>query len=239
MADTPTVSGVTAIVGAMEVEVAAIRQAICQPRQFTVLGCDITAGQLDGHPVLLAESGIGKVNAALTTAALAQAGASSLVFVGVAGGVAPGVAVGDAVIAATLVQHDVNVTAFGHAPGVISGVLAGGMADPAMSDALVAAASSLDAMVHRGVIASGDQFITSPDQAAAIAGQFGAVAVEMEGAAVAQACTRLGLPFAVLRWISDTADSQAETDFGQFVERIAQLDLAVVTQFLASQPSTC
>ena len=217
----------------MDVEVAAIRQAISQPRVITVLGCEVTGGQLDGHPVLLAESGIGKVNAALTTAALAQAGAASLVFVGVAGSVTPGVKVGDAVIATTLVQHDVDITAFGHDPGVISGVLAGGEASPALSDALAAAAESLGASTHRGVIASGDQFITSPDRAAAIARQFGAVAVEMEGAAVAQVCTRLGLPFAVLRWISDSADTQADTDFGQFVQRIAQLDLAVIRGFLA------
>ena len=219
--------------GAMDVEVAAIRAAISRPRQRTVLGCEITAGTLDGRPVLLAQSGIGKVNAALTTAAMAQAGASSLVFVGVAGGLAPGVKMGDAVVATSLVQHDVDITAFGHAPGVISGVLAGGVADVALSDALAAAAGSIGATVHRGVIASGDQFIVSAEESAAIAGQFGALAVEMEGAAVAQVCMRLSLPFAVLRWISDTADSQADADFDQFVTKIAQLDLAVVRGFLA------
>jgi len=224
--------GVTAIMGAMDVEVAAIRAAISQPRVVKILGCDLIEGTLLGHPVLLAESGIGKVNAALTTAAMAQAGASSLVFVGVAGGVAPGVNVGDAVVATSLVQHDVDITAFGHAPGVISGVLAGGVADVALSGALVESAEALGATVHRGVVASGDQFIVSAGESAAIAGQFGALAVEMEGAAVAQVCTRLGLPFAVLRWISDTADSQADTDFDQFVHRIADLDLAVVKQFL-------
>ena len=227
--------GVIALMGAMDVEVAAIRQAICQPRLVTVLGCEITSGLLDGRPVLLAESGIGKVNASLTTAALAQAGATSLVFVGVAGGVGPGIQVGDAVVATSLVQHDVDITVFGHAPGVISGVLAGGVADSGLSDALAAGARALNATVHRGIIASGDQFITSPDRAAAIAQQFDAMAVEMEGAAVAQVCTRLGLPFAVLRWISDTADGHAETDFGQFVQKIAQLDLAVVKQLLSTR----
>jgi len=220
--------------GAMDVEVAAIRAAITQLRPLRVLGCDIAAGTLDGHPVLLAESGIGKVNAALTTAALAQAGASSLVFVGVAGAVAPGIKVGDAVVATSLVQHDVDITAFGHAPGVISGVLAGGAADESLSDALATAADSLGETVHRGVIASGDQFITSPQRSAVIAEQFGAIAVEMEGAAVAQVCIRLGLPFAVLRWISDTADGQADADFDRFVHRIADLDLAVVKRFLGS-----
>jgi len=218
--------------GAMDVEVSAIRDAIVEPSQRTILGCDIVAGELDGHPVLLAEAGIGKVNAALTTAAMAQAGASSLVFVGVAGGVAAEVAVGDAVVATTLVQHDVDITAFGHAPGVISGKLAGGVADAALSDALAAAARSMGATVHRGVIASGDQFIKDVKQAAAIAEQFDAMAVEMEGAAVAQVCTRLGLPFAVLRWISDTADSDAGAVFHQFADQIPQLDLAVVRQFL-------
>ena len=223
---------VTALMGAMDVEVAAIRAAIDQPQVANVLGCEIVHGVLAGRPVLLAESGIGKVNAALTTAALAQAGASSVVFVGVAGGLAPGVNVGDAVVATSLVQHDVDMTAFGHAPGTIIGVLAGGVADKTLSDALATAAVALGETVHRGVIASGDQFIASAEESAAIAGQFGALAVEMEGAAVAQVCTRLGLPFAVLRWISDTADAQADTDFDHFVKNIAALDLAVVKQFL-------
>ena len=88
--------------------------------------------------------------------------------------------------------------------------------------------------MHRGCIASGDQFIASPEKSRAIAEQFGAIAVEMEGAAAAQACQQLGLPLAVLRWISDAADEHATLDFPAFVARVAELDLAVVRALVAA-----
>lgn len=222
------------VMGAMDVEVAALREAIAGPRVQTIFGCDVITGSLDGHPVLLVESGVGKVNAAVATAALAQAGAKRLVFVGVAGAIVPNLKVGDAVIATKLIQHDVDISVFGHPLGVISGQPAGGAADSAMVEGLAAACRAIGVEARLGVIASGDQFISSPARASAIASQFGAIAVEMEGAAVAQACRQIGLPFAVLRWISDTADHQAAMDFPVFATRVADLDLAVVRAFLTA-----
>jgi len=220
------------VLTAMEVEGDAIESALALPAVATVFGCRVVDGTLAGHRVLLAYSGVGKVNAALATAALAQSGVGCLVLVGMAGAAGDGVRVGDAVVATDLVQHDVDITAFGHPPGYIAGATAGGIADVSLSDALALAAVDLGATVHRGRIASGDQFIASPQRSRAIAEQFDAIAVEMEGAAVAQACTRLHLPFAVLRWISDAADEQAAVDFPVFVEQIAQLDLAVIRRML-------
>jgi len=223
------------VVGAMEVEVEAVDAAL-EERQFTsVLGCYVASGSIDGFPVLVVRSGIGKVNAALATAALAQAGAVGVVFVGVAGSISSEAQIGDAVVATDLVQHDVDISPFGHQPGYIHGAIAGGVADTALSDALALAAVSLGATVHRGRIASGDQFISSPGRGRAIADQFKALAVEMEGAAVAQACRQLGLPFAVLRWISDAADDQAAVDFEQFVSQIAALDLAIIRRVVAAE----
>ena len=226
-------SPVLGIMGAMDVEVAALRDTITEPRVKTVFGCDVVTGSLDGHPVLLAKSGVGKVNAALTTAAMAQAGAGCLVFVGVAGAIVPNVKMGDAVIATELIQHDVDISTFGHPLGVIDGQPAGGTPDKALADRLVRACRAIGVEPAQGVIASGDQFISSPERAAAIASQFGAIAVEMEGAAVAQVCRRIGLPFAVLRWISDTADGQATADFPVFARQVADLDLEVIRTFLA------
>ena len=221
------------ILGAMESEVEAIVAALAEPQSMTVLGCRVLAGRLDGWPLLLARSGIGKVNATLTTAALAQAGAAGLIFVGMAGSLEAGIQIGDAVIATDLVQHDIDITAFGHQPGTISGEIAGGVADISLSDRLALAAVEMGATVHRGRIASGDQFIGSSEQGQAIARQFGAIAVEMEGAAVAQACRRLQLPCAVLRWVSDTADDKATADFPVFVRQISELDLAIIRRVVA------
>lgn len=216
------------VMGAMEVEVQTVLGALHQPSERQVLGQQVAQGRLDGVPLLVAQSGIGKVNAAMAVAALAQAGATAIVFTGMAGGVGPAVHIGDAVVATQLVQHDVDVTNFGHEPGHIPGEPLAWAADAALADALAAAAQELGATVHLGTIASGDQFIADPERAAAIAARFHALAVEMEGAAAAQAAARCGIPIAVLRWISDTADETSTADSAAFSERIGDLDLGVV-----------
>jgi len=220
------------IMGAMDSETSALRAAIEDVVEETVLGCTLASGLLDGQPVVLATSGVGKVNAALTTAAMATAGIDELVFTGVAGGVGDGLRQGDVVIATTLIQHDVDVTVFGRMSGYIGERPAGGPADEALSARLVDACRSLGLEPVRGVIASGDQFIADKARAHDIARRFGAVAVEMEGAAVAQVCTRLGLPFACLRWVSDAADDDALDDAEDFIGRAAGLDLAVMRAFV-------
>jgi len=220
------------LLGAMDVEVSAVVAALEAPSQLNVLGHTVVDGRLCGHRVLVACSGIGKVNAALATAALAQAGALAVVLVGMAGATGPAVHIGDAVVATELIQHDVDITALGDAPGFINGRPAGGTPDARLSDAIAAGAAQLGANVHRGLIASADQFVASPQQSLDIAARFDAVAVEMEGASVAQACGHLGLPFAVLRWISDAADEAAPADFPAFADRVAQLDLAVIQTLL-------
>ena len=221
------------VIAAMPVEGEAIESALSEPVALLVLGRRVISGLLEGHQVLLAYGGVGKVNAALAVAALANAGAAGVVMVGVAGAIAPGVGVGDAVVATDLVQHDVDVTAFNNPPGYFRAGLAGGSADPDLSDRLVMAARSIGAVVHRGCIASGDQFIASPEKSEAIADQFGAIAVEMEGAAAAHACRQIGLPLAVLRWISDAADDQAMIDFQEFLDQVTELDLKVVQALVA------
>ncbi|MDR0435250.1 MAG: 5'-methylthioadenosine/adenosylhomocysteine nucleosidase [Propionibacteriaceae bacterium] len=216
------------VMGAMEDEVKALRASLARPATRTVLGCQVTSGQLDGVEVLLVRSGVGKVNAAIATAALVQMGATKVVFTGMAGGIGTGIKQGDVVIATDLVQHDVDVTAMGRKPGELLDEPPSWPTDPELADELALAAIALDATVHRGRIASGDQFIASPKQAKRIVAQFAAVAVEMEGAACAQVAAKLGVPVGVLRWISDTADKQAVSDFPAFCHHIAELDLSIL-----------
>ncbi len=225
-----------AILGAIETEVADTRALLVDPVELRAGHLVVQRGRLHGQEVLLARCGVGKVNAALATAALHTLGASSLLFTGVAGGIAPGQRIGDLVVATDLVQHDVDVTALGRPPGQLLGEPGSWAADPDLTARLqvaVDACASQDGRgVHLGRIASGDQFVASAERAAAIHRGFGALCVEMEGAAVAQAATSLGMPFAVVRALSDTADHGAASDFPTFLRGSARLMADVVEHYL-------
>lgn len=218
-------TGVLGLMGAIESEVTVLRDGLQGAVTRQVLGLEVVTGRLSGADVALVRCGVGKVNAALGAAALATVGARAVLFTGVAGGLGADVAIGDLVVATDLVQHDVDVTALGRRPGELLGEPAAWPADEHLRALCLTAAEHLPQRprVHEGRIASGDQFIASPEQRARITGEFAALAAEMEGAAMAQACTRIGLPFAVVRSISDTADGTAVEDFPAFLHRAGAL----------------
>lgn len=223
---------VLGVLGAIEAEVVALRAALEDAHEEVVLGLTVTRGVLDGVPLVLARCGVGKVNGALGAAALRVAGAEAVLFTGVAGGIAPGVAVGDLVVADDVVQHDVDVTPLGRGPGELLGEPLAWSADDRLRAACERAARAIaeDAAVHTGRVASGDQFVASEAARARIHEVFGALAAEMEGAATAQACARMGLPWAVVRSISDSADEGAVEDFPAFLEMAARRGEALVRQ---------
>ena len=190
-------------------------------------------GELHGQNVVLALSRIGKVSAAVTAAALIeQFDARQIVFTGVAGGVAAGVQVGDVVVATQFIQHDLNVSplfARYEVPLYGQSCFA---ADPLLQQRLLRASRTalqtlgLGASVHQGLLASGDQFVGSAQAAADLCRNLAAaghrpLAVEMEGAAVAQVCHDYGVPFAAVRTISDRADETAHSDFTVFARYVA------------------
>lgn len=207
----------TAIVGAMREEVERLEASLLGGRSggqgpFTWL-----EGELEGHRVLLAECGIGKVNAAALTQALLSAGATRLVFTGVAGAVDPSLRVGDVVIGSEAVQHDVDVTGLGYDLGEVPGSGHLWQADPALVEAAREAAAELPNLTTVvGRVASGDTFVADAAATARISESFGALCTEMEGAAVAQVCHRWGVPFVIVRSISDSADHSAQVDFRAF-----------------------
>lgn len=186
------------------------------------------AGQ--GHDLVCALSGIGKVAAATTAAALIERfGVTRIVFTGVAGGVGPGVQVGDVVVASEYLQHDFDASPLfprWELPGYGRTRLA---CDAAMSAALHAASQACvgsTARAHRGLVVSGDQFVGTAQASQALragleAAGHAVLAVEMEGAAVAQTCHDYGVPFAAMRTISDRADDSASVDFSAFVRDVA------------------
>lgn len=215
-------------------------------------------GHLLGHEVVCALSGIGKVAAATTATALIERfGVRRIAFTGVAGGLGEGVRVGDVVVASEYLQHDMDASplfARWEMPGYGRTRLA---CDAQMTAALLAASQACVAdagdelraahatsvpRAHQGLIASGDQFVGTASASQALdSGLRGAghavLAVEMEGAAVAQACLDYGVPFAAMRTISDRADDSAHVDFAEFVRTVAsRYALRIMQDFLARLP---
>lgn len=240
-----------AIVSAMHDELRALLPVLHDARTVRLAGRAFHHGIVHGQPVVLVLSGIGKVAAATTAVLLMHAfDAGQLVFTGVAGGLRRGVRVGDVVVARQLLQHDMDASPLFPRFEVPLTGRSRFDADAALADALAAAARRcLDradaligaqhlrdfgiesARVHEGLVISGDRFVASAahsDELRAL--QPDALAVEMEGAAVAQACADFERPFAVLRTVSDRADDQAHVDFTRFTAEVASVYTRVIVE---------
>ncbi len=235
----------TAILSALAEEQQGLIARLRDPRRVERAGRAFWVGQLHGQTVVLALSRIGKVAAATTATTLIEAfGVRRLVFTGVAGGIGPGVQVGDVVVAREFVQHDMDASPLFPRYQIPLYDRERFASDGALTDALLAATHAglkhlaLSATVHHGLIASGDRFVSAADEARALHAALSAaghppLAVEMEGAAVAQVCHDYAIPFAAVRTISDRADDTAHVDFPRFVTDVAsRYALAIIDEFV-------
>ena len=235
------VSGPVAIVSAMHEELHALLPLIESIERVEIAGRHFHRGRLHGRAVVLVLSGIGKVAAAATASLLLDRFvASELLFTGVAGGLHPDVAVGDVVVARSLLQHDMDASPLFPRYEVPLTGRSRFDADTGRAVALAEAARrclAAHGRVHEGLIVSGDRFVSSAAESSALRGALpDALAVEMEGAAVAQVCSDFGRPFAVLRSISDRADDAAHVDFTQFVAEVASVyTRTIVDDWLAGR----
>lgn len=223
------------IIGAMEPEIRLLKSSLTdlQTHQFGEL--EIYTGYLNGCRVALSLSGIGKVNAAIATALLAEHfQAAYIINTGSAGGIGKSIAVGDVVIGTQTAHHDVDVTAFGYQIGQVPQLPARFDSNAALIQLAQQAATVFnDANIHQGLIVSGDQFIHDSSAIETIRHHFPDVAaVEMEAAAIAQACMRLQIPYVVIRAISDAADEQADISFEAFIEQAGKQSAQMVTQII-------
>lgn len=197
-------------------------------------GFTLFSGLLAGKPVLVAQCGIGKVNAAALAQLLILEGVTHVIFTGVAGALAPELDVGDIVVSSDAVQHDVDVRALGYALGVVPGEALSWPADEALRQLALAAARALgEVHVVSGRVLSGDRFIADRSVVRRLRDTFAGSCAEMEGAAVAQICSRAGVPFVIIRSISDRADGSAEADFRAFTPLAARRAKAVVLGMLS------
>ena len=227
-----------ALLSALAEEQHGLVERLKNPEKITHAGRDFWQGELHGYAVVLGLSKIGKVAAATTATALIERfGATRMVFTGVAGGLAPGVNVGDVVVGQSYLQHDMDAsplfarydiplygkTLFDGDAALTAALFEASRA--ALADAQLRLAYPA-ASVQLGLIASGDRFVSSAAESLALrtvllSAGHDALAVEMEGAAVAQVCHDYCVPFAAVRTISDRADDSAHIDFPSFVERVA------------------
>lgn len=233
------------IIGASDAEVGALIAALETPETHTAGGVTCHSGTLGGHRVVVVNCGVGKVCAAMCAQLLIDRFAvDGIVNTGVAGGLADGMAVGDLVIADDAVQHDFDITAFGHPRGYIparggDNVVSVWPTDPTLTAAFRAAAESVRAReggfaCHSGRIVSGDVFVSSAALKQTLRDDFGAVAAEMEGAAIAQVAYLNGVPFALVRALSDLADGSAADSYDTFEQQTAARSARILLTMLTA-----
>lgn len=213
-----------AVIGAMEEEVVILRNQLEDKQTEIIANSEFSFGTYGGKDVVLLKSGIGKVNAAMSTTILIERYHPDVIInTGSAGGLNPELNVGDLVISDDVCHHDVDATVFGYAYGQVPQMPAAYQADERLIQIAEEAARSLEGIqVKKGRIASGDSFMSDSDRVQMIAEKFpGLQAVEMEAAAIAQVAYQYGLPFVIIRALSDIAGKESDLSFEQFLETAA------------------
>lgn len=217
------------IIGAMEQEVETLVRQMTEKTCVSKAGSDFYEGKLEGVEAVVVRCGIGKVNAALCAQILCDVfGITHIVNTGIAGSLSNDLDIGDLVISRDAMYHDFDCCHFGYAPGQVPGMDVAFGAD----EMLIAFAKKAVEQVHpghsrEGRVASGDLFVSNQAQKDAIIAKTGALCTEMEGAAIAHTAYRNGVPFVILRAISDKADNSAQMDYPAFEQQAAHRCAAV------------
>lgn len=220
-----------AVIGAMEQEVEQLRATLENPKTEMIANSEYTTGTYKGKEVILLKSGIGKVNAAMTTTVLLHTFKPDVVInTGSAGGYDPSLEVGAVVISDEVRHHDVDVTIFGYEIGQVPQLPAAFKSDMKLME--VAREAVTEVGEHQygiGLICSGDAFMNDPERVEKVRAYFPQMkAVEMEAAAVAQVCHQFDTPFVVIRALSDIAGKESNVSFDEFLPVAAKHSTAIV-----------
>ena len=227
----------TGIIGAMRIEVETIRSLMENKRSEVIGGVEYISGTLHGKEVVTAVCGIGKVAAAMCAQAMIlKFGPDRIINTGVGGSLSEKLAIGDIAVAESLVQHDMDTSPLGDPVGFISGINVINIpCDEKVVETLVACVEKLGGIkALKGVIASGDQFIADAAKKDFIRSNFDAVVCEMEGASIAQVCYTNGVPFGVVRAVSDCADGSSHMDYGEFLPMAAASAAKLIESFVTA-----
>lgn len=222
-----------AILGAMDEEIILIRESLAQCQEHKFNHLTVYIGLLGQTQVALVKCGIGKVAAAVSTTLLINHFSPDYVInTGSAGGFSSHLNIGDIVIATQLCHHDADLTHFGYQLGQNAGMPARfESAQSLITSASAAAADLTGVQVQQGLICTGDSFVGSDEAASLIRTNFPSVcAVEMEGVAIAQSCYLLGVPFLVIRSLSDIAGKTSTVSFQTYLEQAAKNSATLVMQ---------
>jgi len=218
------------IIGAMEPEVASIKDAMEIERTEEVAGMSFTVGTLHGKDVVVVQCGMGKVNAGVCAQTLiTYFNAKWVINTGVAGSLSNTLDLGDFVVSTDAVQHDFDVSPIGYQKGEIpyTGIYAF-EADPELrAKAVNAVSECTESAVFEGRVCTGDQFVNTPEQKERITAGFGGLCCEMEGGAIAHICHVNEVPFVIIRTVSDSADS-SYVDFEEFSREAAEHCASVI-----------
>ena len=224
------------IIGAMAQEVSTLVSQLDNRQRYEHAGFVFHTGTRYGLEVIVLQSGIGKVNAAVGTAILLERHQpDAIINTGSAGGFAADLAIGDVIISDEVRHHDVDAVVFGYEIGQVPGMPAAYLADKSLREVARNAIASLgEVQVREGLIATGDAFMADPARVDATRAQFPSMlAVEMEGAAIAQTCHLYQCPFVVIRALSDIPGSgDNHLSFDEFLEVAADHSSRMVDQML-------
>jgi adenosylhomocysteine nucleosidase len=222
------------IIGAMPEETKLLQSKMTQPQHEVIAGVDFYCGEIDHQMVILVRSGIGKVQAGMTTGILLEKYQPDVVInTGSAGGIGTGLQIGDLVVSSKVLYHDVDATAFGYEIGQLPEQQPSFTADPTWCQRIEQAAQTVGLATHEGLIVTGDQFIAGKTATDKILANFpDALACEMEGAAIAQVATQFKVPFVVIRAMSDVGDESAGVNFDDFIIDAGKQSAALVLALL-------
>lgn len=224
------------IIGAMEEEITNLKSHMEIFDVQTIAGMSFFKGAVKGTELVLVRSGIGKVNAGICTQILASVfNVDTVINTGIAGSLNAAIDIGDIVVSTSLVQYDVDARNFGYKLGEIPRMnIIEFPADKGLTDKTESVFADIDLGVklYKGMIATGDKFVSEDSLKAEIVNNFHAYCVEMEGAAIAQAAMLNNMKCVVIRAISDKADNSANVDYRTFeakaIENMSKISLALV-----------
>ena len=223
------------IIGAMEQEVARLKEVMENVSITTRAGMDFYEGVLEGKKVVVVQSGIGKVNAGMCTQILADLfQVEAVINTGIAGSLNNDINIGDIVLSTDVLHHDMDATGFGYPKGQIPRMdVLSFKADPGLVALAKKAceAATPEIGIHTGRIVSGDQFVSDTEVKKRIVDDFAGLCTEMEGAAIAQTAHLNNIPFVIIRTISDKADNSATVDYPTFEKKAIANDVKIVKKF--------
>lgn len=222
------------IIGAMEIEVSALKAMIENPVIKKISGVEFVSGKIYNKEVVVATCGVGKVFSAITAEAMILAYSPDVIInSGVAGSTDERLGIADVVVASDVVQHDMDTTALGDPPGLLSGINIVNIPCAKKAAAVLEECVKEENLTYLvGRIATGDEFVSTIARKMELNEKFGAVACEMEGGSIGHVCYVNGVDFVALRAISDSLTDESDMEFSEFVGIAAANSVKIIDSFL-------